>query len=235
MKNERNIVPTEDYLTTPSFTVVPNETALIVTDMQYASACRTEGLGKKLANEGNAHIASWRFDRVEKLLIPNIQKLLHFFRQNRLRIIYLTVGSKAPDFSDATPILLNFFKSVDNREGTRVHEILDELKPEAGEYVLNKTTNCAFASTSIDHLLRTLGMKYLVFTGVSTNMCVDTTARFAADLGYNCILIEDACSAGKEEYHRAAIITWQRLWGRLASTEEVIAELKQALQGVTKQ
>lgn len=223
-----DLVPTQDYLgdLTVSFTLEPAKTALVVVDMQYASASRTEGLGKKLAAEGKAEITRWRFDRVEQLVVPNIQRLLRHFHEHNLRVIYLTVGSRAADFSDAPAHMVKLFRALDNREGSRTHEILDELKPWPTDYVLNKTTNGAFASTSIDHLLRSLGITYLIFTGVSTNMCVDTTARVAADLGYRCLLVEDALGAGKEEYHRAAVVTWQRLWGRLASTDEVLRELE---------
>lgn len=229
MTDQYRLDPTQDYLGPPSFTLEPRRTALIVVDMQYASACRTEGLGKKLAAEGRAEVARWRFDRVEQVVVPHIQQLLAFFRRHHLPIIYLTVGSRKPDFSDAPPHQAEFFRSLDNREGSRTHEVLDELKPRPGERVINKTTTGAFASTNLAEVLRQMGVTCLVFTGVSTNMCVDTTARTASDLGYWCVLAEDACGAAKEEYHRAACITWQRGFGRLASTDEVIAEMKQAL------
>ena len=55
----------------PSFTLEPRKTALIVVDMQYASASRTYGMGKKLASEGKEGLASWRFDRIEEPHVDN--------------------------------------------------------------------------------------------------------------------------------------------------------------------
>ena len=220
--------PSDDYMTplTSAFTLEPSSTVLIMVDLQYASACRTEGLGKKMTQEGTEYVTKWRFDRIEQVVLPNVKKLLAYFRQHKMRILYLTWGSLMADYSDAPPHVKSFFQSTNNHEGTREHEILDEIKPLPGEYVLNKTTIGAFNSTGIDSLLRIWRAKYLLFTGVSTNMCVDGTARDAADRGYHCILVEDALGAAKEEYHRAAIINWQRLYGRVDSTEEVISELR---------
>ena len=220
--------PSDDYITpvTFSFSLEPASIVLVLIDLQYASACRTEGLGKRMIEQGTEHLTKWRFDRIEQMLLPNVKKLLAFFREQKLRILYVTLGSMMEDYSDAPEHMKNLFQMTNNHEGTREHEILDEIKPQAGEYVLNKTTIGAFNSTGIDNLLRMWGAEYLLFTGVSTNMCVDGTARDAADRGYRCILVEDALGGPKEEYHRAAIINWQRLYGRVNSTEEVIAELK---------
>ena len=70
--------------------------------------------------------------------------------------------------------MAKLFRDTDNYEGSREHEIIDELKPVEGEWVVNKTSIGAFASTGLDHLLRSLGREQLYMTGVSTNMCVET-------------------------------------------------------------
>ncbi len=212
-----------------AFSLEHSSTALIIVDLQYASASRTEGLGKKMIEEGTQHLNKWRFDRIEQMVVPNTKRLLAFFREHQMKILYLTLGSMTTDYSDVAPHLKSFLQSSNNREGTREHEILDEIKPMSGEYVLNKTTTGAFNSTGIDNLLRLWGAKYLLFTGISTNMCVEGTARDAADKGYRCVLVEDALGASKEEYHQATIVNWQRMYGRVNSTEEVIEELRQGL------
>jgi nicotinamidase-related amidase len=223
--------PKEDYLVpfTPSLTLDPAHTALGIIDLQYGSACRTTGLGAKMIREGTEHITKWRFDRIEQFVLPNVKRLLTFFRDHNMRVLYVTGGSMLPDFSDKTPHTIETAKATNNRLGTREHEILDEIKPMPGELAINKTTTGAFSSTGIDCLLRTWDIKYLLFTGVSTNVCVWATATDAVDKGYHCVLVEDACGAGKEEYHIAAIINFQGLYGRVSSTEEVLRELKQHL------
>lgn len=217
-----------DYITdfTFDFELEPPATALIVVDMQYASACRETGLGKSLKAQGKEELARYRYDRIEGVAIPTIQRLLAFFRRHHLTVVYLTMGSEMPDFSDALPHLKAFLASSNNRLGTPEHEILEEVKPEPGELVLNKTTMGAFNSTNLDSILWSKGIKTLLFTGVSTNMCVETTARDAADRGFRCVIIEDGCGASAQTYHEAALITFRRLFGKVQSSQEVVLELE---------
>lgn len=225
------VKPSEDYKTefTTTFTLVPKKTAFIPIDLQYASACRTTGLGRNLKNQGKEALGKYRFDRIEQVVLPNVQKLVAFFRRHQLRILYVTVGSEMPDYSDIMPHKIPFNKAVNNRVGEREHEILDEIKPLPGERVINKTSTGAFNSSAIDSVLRTMGIEYCLFSGVSTHMCVEGTARDAADRGYKSIMIDDACAANKEEYHNAALVTFQRGYGRVCTTDEVIRELEENL------
>ena len=207
------------------FTPEPCSTILVIVDMQYASGCRTTGLGKALTERGQADIIKWRFDRIEQFVVPNIQKLLAFFRERKLRVFHLTVGAILPDCSDAPTYMRELFLKTNNYEGSREHEILDELKPIKGEYVMNKTTKGAFTSTGMDSLLRSLGTKYLLFTGISTDQCVETTIRDSVDRDYRCVLIEDACAASQEELHQSAVGHHKKYWGRVISTDEIIKEM----------
>ena len=95
-------------------------------------------------------------------------------------------------------------EGTNNRVGEREHEIVDELKPLPNERVFNKITPSAFTSTPIELVLRTYGVDTLLFTGVSTNMCVEHTMRDAASYGFYCFLVEDACGADSPEMHDAA-------------------------------
>lgn len=220
-----------DYLTdfVPDIRLEPGRTALLVIDMQYASGSRTHGLGRMLREQGREEIGRERFDRIEQTVVPNIQRLLDFFRRHSLRVIYLTVGSEQPDYGDLPPHMRGFAQAVRNTRGNREHEILDELRPAPGELVLNKTTAGAFSSTGIDATLRTLKIEQLVITGISTNSCVETTARDAADKGYGCVLVDDACGAARAELHEATLTSFRRLFGRVASTAEVLSELETGL------
>lgn len=224
--------PTSDYITdvNASFQIAPAKAALVVVDMQYATGSRKAGLGKKLVEEGKLDaLAGERFARIENVVVPNLRRMLTFFRENHLHVIYITYGSEMEDFSDAPPHMVTLFRTTKNRKGQLEHEIIEEVKPLPGEPVLNKTTISAFTSTGIDSLLRSMGIEYLLFSGVSTNMCVGTTARDAADRGYRCLLIEDCCGAAQYEYHRWEIVNFQRLFGRVDSLANVMAEVKRNL------
>ncbi len=199
--------------------------ALIVVDMQYATGHRDGALGRRMRAEGS-NVAAYRFGRIEELVVPNIKRLLDGFRSGGGEVIYLTVGAAKADCSDAPPHMKKMFQALDNFEGSRDHEIISDLEPQAGEQVLNKTSIGAFASTGLDHLLRSLGKDQLYMTGVSTNMCVETTAREAADRGYGVTLLEDACATTHEDLHNATITNFQRLFGRVISTRDAVEELR---------
>jgi nicotinamidase-related amidase len=207
-----------------------SRTALVVVDMQYATGHRQGALGRRMIREGS-NATNYRFDRIENQVVPNTQRLLAGFRGHGGEVVYLTVGAAKQDISDAPPHMEKLFRDLDNYEGSREHEIIDELKPEPGEMVLNKTSIGAFASTGLDHLLRSLQKDQLYMTGVSTNMCVETTAREAADRGYLVTLVEDACGATREELHEGTMVNFQRLFGRVVSTDEALAELAIGAEG----
>lgn len=204
----------------------PRTTALVPVDLQYASGSREHGLGALLARQGRLGEAEYRFRRIEELVIPNTSRLLDSWRGAQARVIYVTLGCELPDFSDAPPSTRAFFQATNNTVGTHEHEIVDEIKPRAGELVINKRTQGAFASSGIETVLRSLGIETIVVTGVSTNNCVETTAREASDRGFGVVIVSDATGTCSEEMQSATLKGFSRLWGRVASTNEVIAELR---------
>lgn len=207
--------------------VQPARSALVIIDMQYASGSREGALGRKLAAEGSS-AGDYRFDCIERLVVPNTLRLREHFRRLGRPVLHVTVGAALPDASDAPVHMRQLFAGTRNYLGSREHEILDVLKPLPGEHVLRKTTIGAFASTNIDSLLRALGCEQLWLTGISTNMCVETTAREAADRGYLVTLVEDACGTTHEDLHHVTMRNFQRLFGRVRSTQDSLAELEPA-------
>jgi nicotinamidase-related amidase len=101
----------------PGFRLEPARVALVVVDMQYASASRHEGLGRLLKDQGRPEQGAARFDRIESVVVPTIQRLLAAFRAHGLRIAYLTVGSELPDFSDLPPHMRPMAEAVGNTRG----------------------------------------------------------------------------------------------------------------------
>lgn len=219
------------------FALKPEETALLIVDVQYANCSRNHGLGARLQEEGQGARSTsatasglrYRYDRIEKVVLPNLQKLLAFFREHKLRVIYVTLGSETDDFSDIPPSLRGWMKWGHYRIGTREGEILDEVKPIAGEYVINKTTKGAFLSTGLNQILRHMGINYLVVCGVDTVACPGNTAREAADLGYHSIMVDDCCATQAESWQRLWMLMFQKSFGRVATSDQVIEELQRAL------
>src|SRR4030095_2909814 len=202
----------------PVFVLDPRPVALVVVDMQYASGSRDHGLGRSLKARGQEALGGYRFDRIERTVVPALPRLLAFFRARGLRLVYLTVGSELPDYSDLLPHMRAFAERAGNTRGNHEHEILDALAPRPGEAVLNKTTMSAFHSTGFERLVRAWGIEQLVFTGISTNSCVEGPARDAADRGCRCLLVEDGCGAASQALHDATCTNFARLLGRVASS-----------------
>lgn len=199
--------------------------ALVVVDMQNASGSRAHGLGKWLDERGELASADYRFDRIDALLIPQISKLLAAFRALHAPVIHLTVGSERSDYSDAPRHMRPFFEATNNHQGTVEHEIVEALRPVPGEAVFNKVTMGGFASTGLGAHLTSRGIREIIVTGVSTNNCVGMTGQEAADRGFGVVLASDATGTCSDRMQIAYEDTFRRLWGRVATVDEVIAEV----------
>jgi nicotinamidase-related amidase len=218
----------DDYVSvyTRSVELDPATTCLVVVDLMYATGSREHGLGRNMAREGRAEEAAYRFDRIDELVVPNTLRLLAWARAHDMRRVFLTYGSEVEDYSDLSPQMYELCRATRNRKGLREHEILDELAVQPTERVINKITPSAFTSSPIELILRTYGVTDLLFTGVSTNMCVEGTLRDASDNGFGCVLVDDACGADSQEYHDNALLTLQRLYASVLSTDDVLARLE---------
>jgi nicotinamidase-related amidase len=209
----------------PKAELDPATTCLVLVDLQYASGCRTTGLGKLLTEEGREEDGAYRYDRIEQVVVPTVVKLLDAFRSADLRRVFVTYGSEAEDYSDVGPQLRSIVEWMNNKEGEREHEILDEIKPLPGEKVVNKFTSSAFQSSELGYLLHHWGVKTCVFSGVSTQMCVESTVRDASDLGYDCVVVEDACGSDRQSLHDASCEVMARHFAVILSADEVLDRL----------
>ena len=220
-----------DYVSryTRDVTLDPRTTCLVVVDLMYATGHPDYGLGKLLREQGRFADARYRFERIEQLVVPNTLRLLEWARANDMRRVFLTYGSEVEDYSDLSPQMLDLCRSTRNRKGLREHELLDELAPRPTERIINKITPSAITSSPFELIMRNYGVEDLVFTGVSTNMCVEGTMRDAADRGFGCVLVDDASGADAPEYHEAACLVLQRLYGHVMQTDDVLARLEGAL------
>lgn len=107
-------------------------------------------------------------------------------------------------------------------------DIIAELKPEPNEPIIDKPTKGAFGATDIDLVLRTRGISHLVFTGITTDVCVHTIMREANDLGYECLLLADCTGATDYGNYEAALkmIKMQGgVFGSVAHSEQFLTAL----------
>jgi nicotinamidase-related amidase len=109
--------------------------------------------------------------------------------------------------------------------GEKGHDIIDELYPLPNENVIDKPGRSAFQHTDFKLLLDVAGIKNLVICGVTTDVCVTTTMRHANDLGLDCVLVQDACAAGVERLHHAAVEMIGEeggIFGAVTTTKDVL-------------
>jgi nicotinamidase-related amidase len=174
--------------------------------------------------------------RASGIVIPNINLLRDFYYSIKLPVIYLKLSSEKPDRSDLHRFFMNSYKEGKGRGFEGVYplstepeaDIIDSLKPKSTDTVINKTTFSPFSSTDIDRHLKSMGVKSLVFTGLATSQCVETTARDASDRGYDVIHISDAQADYDEMTHSASLFCSRGVCGGvLYDTEEYISFMKE--------
>ena len=107
-------------------------------------------------------------------------------------------------------------------------DIIEELRPEPGETVIDKPGKGSFCATDLELILRTRGIGNLVICGITTDVCVSTTMREANDRGFECVLLADCCGATDRSNHDAALrmVRMQGgVFGAVADSETLIAGL----------
>jgi nicotinamidase-related amidase len=118
--------------------------------------------------------------------------------------------------------------------GERGWEIVEEVAPRENEPIIDKPTKGSFTATDLDLVLKNRGVTHLVFTGITTDVCVHTTMREANDRGYECLLLEDCTGATDEGNYLAAIqmIKMQGgVFGAVSNSMEFIGSLSPLIEG----
>lgn len=205
--------------------------ALMVIDMQnYMTRYKYAG---KWSSRG---AEEYFYDRSENIVIPNIIRLIDFFRKNKIRVIYTRIASLDKNFADVPSTSKKNLVDEENidKEGKRwtlseddeASQIDSRIKPMEDDIVLLKTGSGTFCSSEIDLVLRSNNISRLFFTGGLTDACVSSTLRQAWDRGYLCSVLEDACLSSTKEDHEAEIRILEKYYAWSVKTADIIAGMK---------
>ena len=178
--------------------------ALVIIDMQR-DFVEPGGFGEALGNDVTPL----------RSIVPTLQELLATFRALGLTIIHTVEGHKS-DLSDCPPSkqkrIRGPLKIGDMTSMGRLfilgepgNDIIPELQPLPGEVVLSKPGKGAFYKTAMEDILKQKGITHLLITGVTTEVCVQTTMREANDRGYECLMIEDATESYFPEFKKLSL------------------------------
>jgi nicotinamidase-related amidase len=186
------------------FEFTPAVCALLIIDMQR-DFLEPGGFGEMLGND---------VSKLRRTIEPN-QKLLAVWRAKKLPVLHTREGHR-PDLGCLPPA-----KKIRGRSlatigdpgpmgrilvrGEAGHDIIPELYPVFGEAVIDKPGKGAFYATDLHAILMNRGIKQLIVTGVTTEVCVNTTVREANDRGYDCLVPEDCVGSYFSDLHEAGL------------------------------
>lgn len=202
----------------------PAETAVVVVDMQNAYA--SEG--------GYVDIAGFDVSGAAGA-IAKTRTVLEAARAAGMTVIFFQNGWDKDYVEAGTPGSPNWHKSNALKtmrarpelagtllaKGTWDYAIVDELKPQPGDIVIPKTRYSGFFNTNVDSVLRARGIRNLVFTGVATNVCVESSLRDAFHLEYFGIVLEDATHhLGPAFIQQASIYNIEKFFGWVSTVAD---------------
>ena len=204
--------------------------ALLIIDMQR-DFLEPGGFGEMLGND---------VSQLRRAIEPN-KALLAAWRGAGGLVIHTREGHR-PDLADLPPA-----KKIRGRSATSIgdsgpmgrilvrgeagHDIIPELYPATGEPVIDKPGKGAFFATDLHAILQNRGIAQLVVTGVTTEVCVNTTVREANDRGYDCLVVSDCCASYFPEFHEMGlrmVAAQGGIFGWVAPSTAVIQALESA-------
>ncbi len=159
-------------------------------------------------------------------VIDNFVRLVAHCREVGTPIIYITTYRRA-DNSDAPKTVADVGGGggAAMLEGTPAVEVIDELAPQPGDYIVVKPRFSAYYGTNMESILKSLGTETILVGGISTQRSVEGTARDAKNRDTQCVVVSDCCTAGEEDVHQMTVDHVLPLLVRVRNTDEVTAAL----------
>lgn len=206
----------------PDFEIKPGKTALLLIDIQNLVSSKPllqEALNAGLP-EREVRDALREYDERVKKAVKNARRILQVCRKKGYDIVHIKLGAQTSNPRHTAKInrKAGFIVPMDAEKG----RFLDEVKPIKGELILPKTNGGAFTGTNLDFVLRNMDIDGIIVTGFLTDQCVLATAISGGDIGYDVLLVEDACAGTTKENHDAVVRIAKDVFLKVKSTAELI-------------
>ncbi len=200
--------------------------ALIVVDMQNGFVSKGGSYDKLGMNTPNY-----------RAIVPKLKELIEFCRTMDIPIFYTEAVKEASGIDMLTHIHNFLPKSRQERlkvpicvRGTWDGITMDELKPKESDHVVIKRRDSAFQDTELRVWLQSLGVNLLVFTGIDTSICVETSLRDGFNIGYDVMIISDATASGNQRHYETTLERVRDYYGLVMD----IARFKKSITNLNK-
>jgi nicotinamidase-related amidase len=199
--------------------VDPSHTALVLVDMQKDFA-EPDGAFGQLGVDLSAYDS----------LRENLSTLLSSARESGVRVVHIQMTT-LPERQSDSPSQIRFNMRMHQTfrrdgpplrytvKGTPGHEFLDGFEPLEGEFVVQKSRSSAFWGTNLNQILRSNGIESLVVTGLTTEGCVESTARDAQFNDYYVVVAPECVASDDRDQHDASMLLMRNRFDILAKTE----------------
>ena len=206
----------------------PGHAALLFIDVQNYVATENGGEYAHMEPAARDEKLGFFFRSMRETAIPNMQKLQAACRAAGIEVLYTTIEAMTKDGRDQS---LDYkISGLQVPKGSWDGKVIDEIAPTGDEMVFPKTSSSVFISTNIDYVLRNLGVRSLIISGVLTDQCIDSAVRDACDLGYLVTTPVDACTTLSQERHDWSLRN-AKGYSRQILTADLVAEIRRLVPG----
>ena len=191
--------------------VDPTKTALVIVDVQNDFAHPEGAFGKR------GHDMSRMTE-----MVPRLQKLIDAAHRASVSVIFIhTIHDRWTDSESWVSRKDNVGEMAVCREGTWGTEFY-KVSPDIQDFVVTKRRYSAFQDTELDLVLRSIGVRNIICTGIATNVCVESTARQGYMLDYHLVFVDDCSATTSQREHDATLENMRNFFGLVATADEII-------------
>ena len=214
----------------PTMQLRDGHTALVVVDMQRYYV-EHDSPFQSYFRKRHPGAMDYISTRCDELVTPHIQQLLELWRTANQPVLFLRLCGTQPDRSDLHPHFRGSYEKALSRGFPDTYPlrsdpyslVIPALQPLEHEMSFCKTTYSGFTTGDLGQYLLSSSIQTLVFTGLATSQCVETTARDASDRGYKVVHVADAQADYEEVTHRASLYSSQAVCGgEIYHTEQLL-------------